>query len=209
MRWTVIVPMRASARAKSRLRPASRSTAAHRELVDAIRADCVAALRAAEVVAQVVVVAEDPGEITVADVLVVGEPAGAGLNGALRWAAAQAQARWPEDAVAAVVGDLAALRPRDVEAALDEAAGTGRAAVADRQGSGTTVLTATPGHLLDPHFGLDSARQHRASGALFLAAAPGLATDVDTPADLADAAALGLGAHTAAVLSERAAGRSA
>src|SRR5438045_1314972 len=62
--------------------------------------------------------------------------------------------------------------------------------------SRTPLLAASPGVPLQPRFGPGSARLHAASGALVLPAAPSLRHDVDTPADLAAAAPLGLGPRT-------------
>ncbi|BCJ66927.1 hypothetical protein GCM10009779_24830 [Polymorphospora rubra] len=78
---------------------------------------------------------------------------------------------------------------------------TARRFLADAPGTGTVLLTAPPGVPLDPHFGVDSAARHAASGALPLTGGwPTLRRDVDTPADLAAAADLGLGRHSAALV---------
>jgi 2-phospho-L-lactate guanylyltransferase len=72
--------------------------------------------------------------------------------------------------------------------------------VADAPGTGTVLLTAPPGVPLDPRFGVGSAAAHRASGAVPLTGPwPSLRRDVDTAADLADAARLGLGPATRAL----------
>ncbi|MEV7226533.1 NTP transferase domain-containing protein [Polymorphospora sp. NPDC051019] len=77
----------------------------------------------------------------------------------------------------------------------------GRRFLADAPGTGTVLLTAPPGVPLDPRFGVDSAARHAASGALPLTGGwPTLRRDVDTPADLAAAAGLGLGRHSAALV---------
>ncbi len=77
----------------------------------------------------------------------------------------------------------------------------GRAFVADAEGTGTTLLVAAPGVTLDPRFGGGSAARHAASGAAALDGEwPGLRRDVDTPADLAAALALGVGPATRAAL---------
>ncbi len=203
MRWTVIVPMRALATAKSRLVGVSADPAAHARLVEAMRADTVAAALAAHAVARVVVVAGVPDQIALPGVVVVGEPPGAGLNGALRHAAALAQASWPADGVAALAGDLPALTPAALSAALGVAARHARAVVTDAQGTGTTLLTCLPGHDLAPEFGVGSAQRHTASGAFAVTADARLRTDVDLPEDLAAAVALGVGPATAAALPER------
>ncbi|HEY0636970.1 MAG TPA: 2-phospho-L-lactate guanylyltransferase, partial [Pseudonocardiaceae bacterium] len=100
------------------------------------------------------------------------------------------------------------LRPHELDAALVTAlsgfsAGGGRAFCADRAGSGTTLLVAAPRVRLDPRVGVGSAAEHAGSGARRLTGPwPSLACDVDTPDDLAEAARLGLGGHTAALLAE-------
>jgi 2-phospho-L-lactate guanylyltransferase len=188
----VLVPMRALPSAKSRLAVAV-PPELHGDLVTAIRADTLAAVRAAAAVAHVVVIgdADGPG-VT----LVQATP---GLNGALRDGAAYAQARWPRDGVAALVGDLPALRPAELSAALTFAAASARGFVADAGGTGTTLLTAAPGVALVPEFGFGSAARHRVS-AEPIDAGPGLRHDVDTVEDLAAAARVGLGTETAALL---------
>lgn len=76
-----------------------------------------------------------------------------------------------------------------------------RGYVADAPGGGTVLLAAPAGVPLAPRFGPGSAAAHAASGALPLAGDwPSLRRDVDTPADLAAAAGLGLGPRTAALL---------
>jgi 2-phospho-L-lactate/phosphoenolpyruvate guanylyltransferase len=181
--------------AKSRLLPATADPAAHRRLVEAIRADTVAAAGAADGVARVLLVADRPG---LPGAFVQTRP---GLNAALAEAAEHAAASWPDDGVAALVGDLPALRPADLAAALFAAAGQPRSFVPDAPGTGTTVLTALPGTCLQPAFGTESAARHAAVAAA-LEAAPGLRHDVDTAEDLAAAAELGLGAATSALLDE-------
>lgn len=124
-----------------------------------------------------------------------------GLNAALRYGAGLAAAHRPDAAVVALSADLAALRPSELTAALEQAAGHARAFVADAQGTGTTLLSALPGHDLEPRFGIGSARAHSRHGAHALEGDwPTLRRDLDTPADLAVAACLGLGPATAAQL---------
>jgi 2-phospho-L-lactate guanylyltransferase len=192
MRWTVLVPLRALPNAKSRLAstvPAELFEA----LVTAIRADTLAAAGAAAPVARIVIVGDVPG----ADVTLVQHSPG--LNGALRDGAAHAAEHWPEDGVAALVGDLPALRPDELTATLTAAAAVSAGFVTDHAGTGTTMLTARPGSTLDPHFGAGSAARHAAI-ATALDAGPGLRHDVDTAADLAAATPFGLGPHTASAI---------
>ena len=58
--------------------------------------------------------------------------------------------------------------------------------VADKQGTGTTLLTAAPRTALRPHYGPGSLRQHVAAGAvpIELPVASGLRRDVDVADDL-------------------------
>ena len=203
VRWSVVVPAKRLAVAKTRLRPvtvgASDAAEAHTRLVLALLADTVAATLATPSVVDVVVVTDDPaaeacvrtlGAQTVPDV------PDRGLNPALLHGAGTTTT----EAVAALSSDLPALRPAELAAALERAGGLPRAFVADAHGSGTTLLTAV-GVPLEPRFGQDSAAVHEAGGAVRLDGDwPGLRHDVDTEADLAAAAALGLGRHTAAAL---------
>jgi 2-phospho-L-lactate guanylyltransferase len=208
--WSVVVPAKRLAVAKTRLRPLTAGLvdgdAVHRALVLALLADTVRAAAACPAVDEVVVVTDDPaaaevvvglGARTVSD-----EPDG-GLNPALEHGSRSV--RTP--GVAALSSDLPALRPAELTAALLEAGKAPRAFVADVHGTGTTLLTAL-GTELRPRFGPGSAEAHRISGALPLPGRwPGLVHDVDTPADLRAAVALGVGTRTTSALDQlRAAG---
>ena len=93
-------------------------------------------------------------------------------------------------------GDLPALQTQELSEAIAAARHHRRSFVADRLGTGTSALFAF-GAALDPQFGPDSSARHRRSGAIELTGAwPGLRCDVDTPADLAVARRLGVGAAT-------------
>jgi 2-phospho-L-lactate guanylyltransferase len=125
---------------------------------------------------------------------VVPDAPAAGLNPALAHGAAVA-GRGP---LAALPGDLPALRGADLAATL--AAATVRGYAPDAAGTGTTLLAAPRGIPLEPRYGPGSARAHAESGAVALPAAASLRRDVDTAADLAAAALLGVGPRTAALL---------
>lgn len=196
VRWTVLLPVKSLAGAKLRLVAASADGHAHARLVEAIRADTLAAARGAARVARVVLVTDGPADAP--HVFVQHAP---GLNAALAEAAADAAARWPGEGVCALVGDLPALRAADLDAALERAATGPRCFVRDADGTGTTMLTALPGTELRPAFGAGSAARHGAI-ATELDATARLRRDVDTAADLAAAADLGLGARTAAALAD-------
>lgn len=196
--WAVVVPVKRLAAAKTRLR-GSLAGVPHTQLVLALAQDTVRGALACPVVAEVLVVTDDPAASAAVARLgaaVVPDQPDAGLNAAIGYGAARL-AR-PGRGVAAVTADLPALRPDELAAALRAAAR--RSFVPDAAGTGTTLLAAPPGVGLDPRFGPDSAGRHAASGARRLDGHwPSLRRDVDTGADLAEAAALGLGPHTAAV----------
>ncbi|HEY2167563.1 MAG TPA: 2-phospho-L-lactate guanylyltransferase [Jatrophihabitantaceae bacterium] len=199
MRWTVVIPVKSPVRAKSRLDPAG-IPGTHPRLVQALRADTVAAARAAEGVARVVAVVDEPG-VDAGDADLVLVQTTPGLNAALREAWRACALRWPEDGVAALVADLPALRPLELALALAQAADTPLGYVADSPASGTTLLTARPGAELRPCFGLGSAARH-ARVATALTGGAGLRQDVDTEADLRVALALGVGEHTLAATAD-------
>jgi 2-phospho-L-lactate/phosphoenolpyruvate guanylyltransferase len=192
VRWTVLIPMRALPHAKSRL-AATLPDGLHAEAVAAIRADTLTAVEAVPSVARVLVIGDVAGE----GIALVQHSIG--LNGALRDGFEYALAHWPRDGVAALVGDLPALQADELAAALDAAAAQPCSFVADSTGTGTTLLTARPGARLDPRFGPGSAARH-AEVAAPLPAGAGLRQDVDTAADLVEAARLGIGLATAALL---------
>jgi 2-phospho-L-lactate guanylyltransferase len=198
--WSIVVPAKRLAVAKTRLRPLTAllgdaAAVSHDALVLALLADTVAAALACDVVTEVVVVTDDPAAADVARGLgarTVSDEPGHGLNPALGHGARLAT----EVAVAALSSDLPALRPAELAAALRSAGGFERAFVPDVHGTGTTLLTAV-GVPLRPSFGPGSAEAHRAGGAVALSGSwPGLVRDVDTDADLREALVLGAGPCT-------------
>jgi 2-phospho-L-lactate/phosphoenolpyruvate guanylyltransferase len=199
--WTVLIPAKSLPAAKSRLVGATADPAvdpaAHARLVQAIRADTIAAAQAVDAVGRVVIVTDRPAAAGSQPIVVQSRP---GLNAALREGAAYAVRNWPVDGIAALVGDLPALRPHELAAALTQAAEHPRGFVADASGTGTTLLTARAGQPLDPAFGPGSAARH-ARAAAALAAGPGLRGDVDTAADLRAVVELGVGPATRTELS--------
>jgi len=218
--WTVVVPVKALAAAKTRLRGAV-VDAHHEALVLAMALDTVVAALATDGVDRVVVVTADPvvtAEITRAGAEVTPEPAGGGLNAALAQAAhaalrgpvppgagparAAVLARTVLARAVALPADLPALRPDELGAALRAAgAGLSAAYVPDASGTGTVLLAAPAGGPLAPRFGPGSAAAHARAGARRLVGDwPALRHDVDTPDDLAAAVRLGLGRHTTALL---------
>lgn len=198
VRWAVVVPVKELPVAKTRL------DVPHREaLALAMACDVVRAAAGCAVVDGVVVVTNDLRAAAAVEPLgarVVADVSDAGLNPALSDGARYARALWPRHGVAALASDVPCVTPDDLADALREAAAYGTAVHADARGDGTTLLTASPGVALDPRYGAHSRHAHVAAGARQLTARASLARDVDTPADLEAAAALGVGPATRAAL---------
>jgi 2-phospho-L-lactate/phosphoenolpyruvate guanylyltransferase len=201
--WSLVVPLKVLAQAKSRLivEPAG----GRAELALAMAADTVAAAVAAATVRTVLVITDDTvvgAEMERLGALVLADEPAAGLNEALTFGAGYAREQWPERGVAALAGDLPALRPGELATALGAVAPRERAFVPDADGTGTTLYAAAPGTSFEPLFGMASASRHRAAGAeeLEVPVSAGLRRDVDTADDLRQAAAIGLGPRTTAVL---------
>lgn len=174
-----------------------------RRLAQCMALDTLAALAAAT--DQLVVVTDDPTveerlEREAVPALVVGEPTPDGMNAALRFGDQLLRGRGFSTVLGAV-GDLPALTADSVRDLLDRTAGLPRAFVADHTGYGTTMVIARDGEL-DPRFQGASAQAHRMSGAVPLADPdPRLTSDVDAVDDLPAVIALGVGPHTASLVS--------
>src|ERR1700683_3892122 len=169
----------------------------------AMAANAVTAASACPAVDSVIVVTDDAAagaELSGLGAFVLPDEPGDGLNPALAFGAAYADERWPGRGRAGMAADLAALGAAELARALGEAAQARQAFVADAAGTGTTLYTAGPGVAFSPRFGAASREAHRSAGAveLLLPGLDGLRRDVDTIADLRDAARIGLGRHTLA-----------
>jgi 2-phospho-L-lactate/phosphoenolpyruvate guanylyltransferase len=201
--WSLVVPLKVLAEAKSRLAPLPAGDRA--ELALAMAADTVAAAVAADNVRIVLVITDDTvvgAEMERIGAVVLADEPAAGLNEALSFGAGYARGQWPERGVAALAGDLPALRPAELSTALGAVGPRERAFVRDADGTGTTLYAAGPGTSFEPLFGVASASRHRAAGAeeLEVPLSAGLRRDVDTADDLMRAAEMGLGPRTTALL---------
>jgi 2-phospho-L-lactate guanylyltransferase len=200
--WSVVIPVKVLARAKSRL--TGLAGPRRSELALALAADTVAAAVGCPEVAAVIVVSDDQAaaaELAGLGALVVPDEPDDGLNPALVHGAAVASSLRPAAGTGALAADLPALRPAELGRALRAAARWPQAFVPDAAGSGTTLYTATPGARFQPRFGAQSRQRHLSAGVaeLDLEGIAGLRRDVDTAADLDSAAGLGLGPRTAAI----------
>lgn len=170
--WTVVIPVKGTSEAKSRLQH------------EAWRADtiAIATLFAAMdwwAVAEIVVVAPEKWM----DYNITGLPftrvidQGEGLDAAVELGIERAGRTRP---VAVLLGDLPALQSDELGDALTRAALLDRSFVADREGTGTTLIASTSDHA--PAFGAGSAQRHRDNGyvELDVPVDSGLRSDVDT-----------------------------
>jgi 2-phospho-L-lactate guanylyltransferase len=197
-RWRVVVPVKGGPAAKSRLRVPHGVDRI--DLATALALDTVAAAAAAVGQDAVTVVTSD-ARVTAGleglGVEAVADPA-AGLNAAVTLGL---NAVRPGEAAAVLLGDVPALRPEELSAALALARTHLVALVPDAEGTGSVLLTGRPGVALIPRFGLGSAAAHEAHGAVRLELdLPGLRRDVDDEESLRAALRLGVGRHTAALL---------
>lgn len=185
--WTLIVPVKATARGKSRI---DVDPAVRRRLARALALDTVTAAAGAGSVAVVVAVVED-------------EQDGALLSAVPGVRIRLTTARTLNDAirdgltgvtgpVAVLPGDLPGVGGSDIDAALAMAVAAWAdrpapmAVVADRQGIGTTLLAGVDAGSLRPLYGPDSYRRHLTAGAVPLDVPPDnwIRRDVDTLEDL-------------------------
>lgn len=88
-------------------------------------------------------------------------------------------------AMLVIHGDLPYLTHEDVTALLDAAVATGAAMATDTHGTGTNALAIADERPFAFQFGLGSREAHAAAGQVVCLDRPGLARDIDTPADLA------------------------
>lgn len=199
-RWRVVVPVKHAHRAKSRLLPPQPLT--RPDLARAVAHDTLAAAAGAVGGGALLVVTSDPAAGTAARALGAGvEPdPGGGLDAAVRAGVDRCRTESPGHHVAVLLGDLPALTPEELTEALAACAAHPRAVVPDRHGTGSALLTAAPGVPLEPRFGHGSADRHASDAALLALPLPGLRTDVDDLSSLREAARLGVGRYTAAVL---------
>jgi 2-phospho-L-lactate guanylyltransferase len=199
--WTIIVPVKQTMYAKTRLTgfdPATRKA-----LAVSFALDTVAAALDCSLVTAVVVVTNDDTKDRFVELgaSVVPDQPDAGLNPALVYAAQRVRQECPEASLAAISSDLPAVRSADLARAITAAHELGWF-VADANGVGTTMVAAGSTAPWQPQFGRHSRAAHRAAGLeeIELSGLERLRRDVDTPVDLWDATRLGLGPYTQQVL---------
>ncbi|OBA59322.1 2-phospho-L-lactate guanylyltransferase [Mycobacterium sp. 1100029.7] len=202
----VIIAVKRLAAAKTRLAPVF-SARTRETVVLAMLVDTVTAAAGVGSVGSITVVTPDDAAAAAARGLgaqVLADPTPVGHDDPLNHAIASAERHLAESFsnIVALQGDLPALQTQELADAIAAARAHRRSFVADRLATGTAALCAF-GTALDPRFGADSAARHRRSGAIELTGPwPGLRCDVDTPADLAAARRLGVGAATARAVAQ-------
>jgi len=180
--WTIVIPVKGTRQAKSRFGSGDNSALAEAMALDTVEA-------AAQVARVIVVTARGEPFERLAEI--VGDP-GRGLNAAIGAGLAHATGN-----TAVLLGDVPSVRPAELAAALEAALRHPRAIVADADGTGTVLATATVGTAHRLAFGSGSRAAHVANGYIELDGDwPGLRRDIDTPEQLEGAA--NLGAHTRA-----------
>jgi 2-phospho-L-lactate/phosphoenolpyruvate guanylyltransferase len=202
----LIIAVKRLAAAKTRLAPVF-SARTRENVVLAMLVDTLTAAARAGSLRLITVITPDEAAAAAASQLgaeVLADPTPEGhsdpLNNAI--AAAERAIAGSFSNIVVLQGDLPALQAQELSEAIAAARHHRRSFVADRLGTGTSALFAF-GATLDPQFGPDSSARHRRSGAIELTGAwPGLRCDVDTPADLAIARRLGVGAATARAVAQ-------
>ena len=184
MRWTALVPMKQGAETKSRLAGVL-DAPARKALAEAMAAHVVDRLREVEAIADIHLLAPAPAPGLDVAWLADG---GAGLNAEL----AKASIALGEGPLLVLHADLPLLQRDDVEALLTAARQAGAAIAPDRHGGGTNALAMARRDDAAFLFGSDSfARYCRHLPQAAIVRRPGLAFDLDTPDDLADARCAG------------------
>lgn len=206
--WTVVIPVKALASAKTRL---AGEVDAPADLALAFLRDVLAATVATPAVARVVVVTGDPTVGEAAESLgavVVDDTAQPGINAAARHGARFGQRG---SGTAVVVSDLPCLRAESLTLVLGAAGLHPRSFLPDLDGTGTTMWFCGPGEPVDPRFGAASRAAHADAGDVDLVTAhPELVAaletarlDIDTADALDRAITLGVGPSTASALALR------
>ncbi|HEY2643432.1 MAG TPA: NTP transferase domain-containing protein [Galbitalea sp.] len=184
--WTIVIPVKGTALAKSRLRAAP-------GLALAIALDTVeVALSVAPVI--VVTSADVAPEFEALGARIVLD-AGGGLNAAAR----QGLDAAGSGPVAVMLGDVPAVQPSELSLALGAAEQHPLAFVSDADGDGSVLIAALVTADHSPAFGANSRAAHRHAGyvELDVPATSGLRHDVDTTAHLVELATAGrLGPRT-------------
>ena len=187
MTVTAVVPLKNLARAKTRL-ASLLDDGERRALVRAMLEDVLGALVGSRLVTEIYVIVDRPWPLP-AGVGQIEEPGNRGYNEAIATALADPRLA-SAGAMLVLPGDLPLASAAEIDSLLDGHACPGIRIVGARDGDGTNALLIAPPTLMPTAFGAGSFQRHRRVAAAVtgveLAAAPGLAFDIDTPHDLRD-----------------------
>ncbi|WP_188838152.1 2-phospho-L-lactate guanylyltransferase [Flexivirga endophytica] len=200
--WQVIVPVKHSARGKSRLRPPD--GVHRRDLALAFALDTLDTVLEVVPAGQVFVVTADPEirlQLRGSGAALVDDP-GRGLNAAVAAGIAAVTAGAPHSPTAVLLGDLPALTAAELTDGLAACAATEAAVVPDHEGTGTVLVTHHDAGRLVPRFGTGSAARHARSATTLHLDLPRLRTDVDNDESLGLARELGVGPWTRRLLEQ-------
>ena len=186
--WTAIVPLKAEGARKTRL-SGHLSEIAREQLSETLFRHVIGTLRSCPSITRIVLLSDGASPIDGLERIC---DSGRGLNAELQDVIDAIRADHDAARLLILHADLPLLEVADVEA-LARAAGGGVAIAPDRAGAGTNALAIGANRPFTLCFGPDSFARHRAQApdAAIVTGRPGLALDVDTPADLQAAVALG------------------
>ncbi len=183
-----------------------------RDLVEAMLGDVLDAVSEARMVETALVVTAEPAAAALAESFgaeVITDPGGIGHSAAALLGVGRAQELGAE-VVILLPGDCPLLKSRELDHLLTGIPSPFVTVVPDRHGTGTNSLVLSPPVAIEPSFGEGSCRRHldlaREAGVPgVIEEVPGLALDLDTPADIVAlttrlAAGPGGARRTAAVL---------
>ncbi|TWE12220.1 2-phospho-L-lactate guanylyltransferase [Rudaeicoccus suwonensis] len=199
--WHLVVPVKDSQQAKSRLQPPPGVRRA--DLALAFALDTLEVVLRVVPADQVVVVTSDPqvrSELVDEGVRLIADP-GRGLNAAITAGIDQVVRHTPGLPGGVLLGDLPALDEDALYDGLRACAATESAIVPDHDGTGTVLLAHHDAARLRPSFGTGSAARHARGATVLEIDLPRLRTDVDDDASLRAAVDLGVGPRTQRVLS--------
>lgn len=198
--WHLVLPVKDTGRAKTRLIPPPGVD--RQSLALAMALDTIEVALQVVPAAQVVIVTDDPAIASNAAGLSVAvvPDLGRGLNPAIEAGLAYFRDTAPGAAGAVLLGDLPALTAQALYDGLRACAANESSVVPDASGEGTVLLTHHDVARLVPRFGAGSAARHSRTAAALKLALPRLRTDVDDADSLAAAVRLGVGPRTSGLL---------
>ncbi|HXY52047.1 MAG TPA: 2-phospho-L-lactate guanylyltransferase [Terriglobales bacterium] len=192
----ILVPVKNLSCAKQRLAPLLHP-GARTQLAQAMLWDVLETLGRWSRRPEVAVVSCDPLALELAsryDFQIIADPKNPGETGAIEMATHVCQLRGVESTLV-IPADIPLIQTWELEMVLDEAPGEGTLLVPARDGRGTNAILRRPAALFPLRFGNDSFKPHLAAAQAtgkpcVVLHLPGIAMDVDNPADLKHLASL-------------------